>query len=135
MIANTKKNTPFDIISQMQQYNQPTDIKNMRCILPIALVRPYLRKHKLSQGLFLNSTILDLPLHFNSGFISYFLGLIFLMLNHSLKYFCLQCGSELLIKHLSINGDSSFPNSQICLKCGYTLLFGTIRKKLVERNE
>jgi hypothetical protein len=28
MIANTKKNTPFDIISQMQWYKQVMSIKN-----------------------------------------------------------------------------------------------------------
>jgi DNA-directed RNA polymerase subunit RPC12/RpoP len=54
------------------------------------------------------------------------------VINHNSKYFCLQCGSELFNKR-SINGVES--KSQECSKCRYTLLFGTIKKKLSPRND
>jgi hypothetical protein len=49
------------------------------------------------------------------------------MLGQSLQYFCLELGNELLNrKVIDIYGCHS---SQECLKCGYTLLFGIIKKK------
>jgi DNA-directed RNA polymerase subunit RPC12/RpoP len=50
------------------------------------------------------------------------------MINYSLKYFCVKCGSELFSK-TTIKGLETFSSSQECLKCGYMLLFGTIKKK------
>jgi len=49
------------------------------------------------------------------------------MFGPSLQYFCLECGGELLNKMVSDN--TGFHSSQECAKCGYTLLFGTIKKK------
>jgi DNA-directed RNA polymerase subunit RPC12/RpoP len=50
------------------------------------------------------------------------------MANHGLKYYCMECGSELFSKMTS-RGLETFLSSQECLKCGYKLLFGTIKKK------
>ena len=48
------------------------------------------------------------------------------MLGQSIRYFCLECGNELLNKRvIDISGCH---NSQEILKCGYTLLFGIIKK-------
>jgi DNA-directed RNA polymerase subunit RPC12/RpoP len=49
-------------------------------------------------------------------------------IGHSLQYFCLECGNELISSRrlIDIGGCHT---SQECLKCGYTLLFGTIKKK------
>ena len=49
------------------------------------------------------------------------------MFGQSLRYFCLECGNELLNRTI-IDIDGCH-NSQECLKCGYTLLFGIIKKK------
>jgi hypothetical protein len=41
MIANTKKNTPFDIISQMQWYIEVTSIKNY--VMQYTLLRTHIK--------------------------------------------------------------------------------------------
>jgi DNA-directed RNA polymerase subunit RPC12/RpoP len=46
--------------------------------------------------------------------------------HYNLKYFCVQCGSE-----LSINEQTS--RSQGCLRCGYTLLHGMVKKQLMAK--
>jgi ribosomal protein S27AE len=51
------------------------------------------------------------------------------MVNHVLRYYCVECGSELFSKS-AINGIKTLLRSQECPSCGYTLLFGTIKKKI-----
>ena len=48
----------------------------------------------------------------------------------NLKYFCVECGSE-----LSINEQKSptSTKSQQCLSCGYTLLYGGIKKHSIAK--
>ena len=57
-----------------------------------------------------------------------------LMVNHTLKYFCTECGSELFSK-TAIRGFKPYSSSQECLKCGYTLLFGTIKKESLGKDQ
>jgi DNA-directed RNA polymerase subunit RPC12/RpoP len=53
------------------------------------------------------------------------------MFGRGLQYFCMECGNELVNRTLiDISGCHSF---QECPKCSYTLLFGTVKKKLKER--
>jgi DNA-directed RNA polymerase subunit RPC12/RpoP len=50
------------------------------------------------------------------------------MFGQNLQYFCLECGNELInIKVIDFYGCHN--SSQECLKCGYTLLFGIIKKR------
>jgi DNA-directed RNA polymerase subunit RPC12/RpoP len=52
------------------------------------------------------------------------------MFGRRLQYFCLECDNELLTRiFIDIGGRSS---SQECPKCGYTLPFGTIKRKSKE---
>jgi hypothetical protein len=50
------------------------------------------------------------------------------MFGRTLQYFCSECGNELVKSRRDIDYNG-FHTSQECLKCGYTLLYGTIRKK------
>jgi hypothetical protein len=52
------------------------------------------------------------------------------MIGHRLQYFCVECGKELLNRTLIDN--CGYHSSQECIKCGYALLFGTIKIKLKE---
>jgi ribosomal protein S27AE len=52
----------------------------------------------------------------------------FLMVNHILRYYCVECGSELFSK-TSTRGLKTLLRSQECPSCGYTLLFGAVKKK------
>ncbi|MGC2427909.1 MAG: hypothetical protein WA421_12810 [Nitrososphaeraceae archaeon] len=54
------------------------------------------------------------------------------MLNQNLQHFCLECGGELFKKTSIHNGQ--FCSSEECVKCGYTLLFGTIKKIAKKKN-
>jgi uncharacterized Zn finger protein len=51
------------------------------------------------------------------------------MFGQSLQYFCLECGNELTSSGRLIDIEGCH-TSQECLKCGYTLLFGIIKKKV-----
>ena len=45
-----------------------------------------------------------------------------------LRYYCVECGAELFSK-TAINVLKTLLKSQECHRCGYTLLFGTVKKK------
>ena len=49
------------------------------------------------------------------------------MIGQRLQYFCVECGKELLNRTFIDN--CGYHSSQECIKCGYVLLFGTIKKK------
>jgi DNA-directed RNA polymerase subunit RPC12/RpoP len=57
----------------------------------------------------------------------------FPMIDHPLylKYFCVQCGSELSINEQTSSTSSS--KSHECLRCGYTLLYGGIKKHRIAK--
>jgi DNA-directed RNA polymerase subunit RPC12/RpoP len=53
--------------------------------------------------------------------------------NHfDLKYFCVQCGSELSINEQTSTTTTS-TKSHECLRCGYTLLYGGIKKHRIAK--
>ena len=46
------------------------------------------------------------------------------------KIYCIECGSELFSK-TSIRGLKTLLRSQECPSCGYTLLFGAVKRNIV----
>jgi uncharacterized Zn finger protein len=57
-----------------------------------------------------------------------------MVFDHNLQYYCIKCGGQLSRTKTVLRGEKAC-TSQECLTCGYTLLYGTIKKKWKEKDE